>query len=294
MTDTHRAASASGRAESGAEAGAESESESEAGFGPEPAAGSEAGAELGAEPAAAAALRRPDVWIPLALLGVFLVLWALVLARPTFLTSFDVWVRDRVQSKAHADTRRWPLIKHVADLGGGVTVPEVPVQVQLPMVMLAVVALFCAAVRRSWRPLAAAAVGFAALGLVLLLKAVGDRPGPSTAGKALTDGLGYFPSGHTGNTMIGYGTSALLLASVFTGRYARRALAVAMTLFAPAMGFSLVWMDYHWLSDVLGSYALCGAALFVVARISGTTMPAVPTAAGTTTAAGTAPRSAGG
>src|SRR4051794_41722243 len=104
MTDTHRAASASGRAESGAEAG------SEAGFGPEPAAGSEAGAELGAEPAAAAALRRPDVWIPLALLGVFLVLWALVLARPTFLTSFDVWVRDRVQSKAHADTRHWPLI----------------------------------------------------------------------------------------------------------------------------------------------------------------------------------------
>jgi membrane-associated phospholipid phosphatase len=218
------------------------------------------------------ALRRPDAWIPLALLGVFLVFWALVLARPTFLTSFDLWVRDHVQSRAHADVdgaHRWPLIKAVADLAGGVTVPGVPVQIQLPMATMAVVAAIGAAVRRSWRPLAAAAVGLAALGLVLLLKAIGDRPGPSTAGQALTDSLGYFPSGHTGNTMIGYGTSALILASVFTGRHARRAIATAMTLFALAVGFSLVWMDYHWLSDVLGSYALCGAALFLVARISG-------------------------
>ncbi|MFL6113872.1 MAG: phosphatase PAP2 family protein [Catenulispora sp.] len=229
------------------------------------------------------ALRRPTVWIPVALLGVFLVLWTLVLARPTFLTSFDAWVRDHVQSRAHADVdgaHRWRLIKTVADLAGGVTVPDVPVQIQLPMATMAVVALVCAALRRTWRPLAAAAVGFAALGLVLLLKAIGDRPGPSTAGRPLTDGLGYFPSGHTGNTMIGYGTSALILASVLTGRHARRAIASAMTLFALAVGFSLVWMDYHWLSDVLGSYALCGAALFVVARVSGTTTTGPRAAAG--------------
>ena len=42
-----------------------------------------------------------------------------------------------------------------------------------------------------------------------------------------------------------------------------------MTLWALAVGFSLVWMDYHWVSDVLGSYALCGAALFGVARVLG-------------------------
>ncbi|OLE23267.1 MAG: hypothetical protein AUG49_16495 [Catenulispora sp. 13_1_20CM_3_70_7] len=235
------------------------------------------------------ALRRPDVWVPLALLGVFLVLWALVLARPTFLTSFDVRVRDHVQNTARSDVdgaHRWPLIKSVADLGGGVTVPGVPVQIQLPMAAMTVVSLICAAVRRNWRPLAAAAIGFAALGLVLLLKAIGDRPGPGMAGQALTDRLGYFPSGHTGNTMIGYGTSALILASVFTGRHARRAIAAAMTSLALAVGFSLVWMNYHWLSDVLGSYALCGAALFVVARVSGTMTTTTPAGAASSARSG--------
>ena len=50
---------------------------------------------------------------------------------------------------------------------------------------------------------------------------------------------------------------------------ARIVIATAMTFWALAVGFSLVWMDYHWLSDVLGSYALCGAALFGVARVLG-------------------------
>ncbi|NUR62638.1 MAG: phosphatase PAP2 family protein [Catenulispora sp.] len=215
-------------------------------------------------------LRQPDVWIPLALLGVYLVLWALVLARPTFLTSFDVWVRDHVQARAHSDldgAHRWRLIKHVADLGGGVAVPAVPVRIQLAMALLGVVALAAAAGRRDWRPLAAAAVGYATLGLVLVLKTIGNRPGPSMAGQAFTDGLGYFPSGHTGTTMAGYGTSALILAFAVTGRRLRQAIAAAMALLALAVGAALVWMDYHWLSDVLGSYALCGAALFVAARI---------------------------
>ncbi|NUR27938.1 MAG: phosphatase PAP2 family protein, partial [Catenulispora sp.] len=79
--------------------------------------------------------------------------------------------------------------------------------------------------------------------------------------------LGYFPSGHTGNTMLCYGTSALILAFVFTKRWMRAVIATAMTLLALAVGFALVWMDYHWLSDVLGSYALGGAALFGVARV---------------------------
>jgi len=104
---------------------------------------------------------------------------------------------------------------------------------------------------------------------VLVLKAVGDRPGPSMAGQALTGQLGYFPSGHTGNTMLCYGTSALILAFLFTERWMRAVITTVMTLLALAVGFALVWMDYHWLSDVLGSYTLCGAALFLVARTLG-------------------------
>jgi undecaprenyl-diphosphatase len=203
----------------------------------------------------------------------------LVLARPTFLTSFDVWARNHIQNVSHAaeGKHRWPLFKGIADLGGGVTVHGVPFQIQVPVVAMAVVGLAAALLRRSWRPVQAMAAGYAALLVVLFLKAVGDRPGPSMAGQALVPiaappragGLGYFPSGHTGNTMLGYGTSALILAFVFTGRRARILIATAMTLWALAVGFSLVWMDFHWVSDVLGSYALCGAALFGVARVLG-------------------------
>lgn len=229
-------------------------------------------------PAWRRALRRPDMLAPLILVGVFLVLWALVLARPTFLTSFDVWARNRVQDVSHAtDGRtRWPLIKDIADLGGGVTVHGVPFQVQVPMVAMALVGVTAALVRRNRRPVLATAAGYAALLVVWFLKAIGNRPGPSTAGRAISGGLGYFPSGHTGNTMLGYGTSALILAFVFTGRRARALITVAMTLWALAVGFALVWMDYHWVSDVLGSYALCGAALFGVARVLGFRLSADP------------------
>ncbi|GAA1992567.1 phosphatase PAP2 family protein [Catenulispora subtropica] len=272
MTDMHTAASASGPAgpgdASGTVSGDAPDDTSGIRSAPVPAA-----AGPGNQPSGRRhALRQPEVWIPLALLGAFLMLWALVLARPTFVTSFDLALRNRVQDAAHADVdgaRRWPLIKDVADLGGGVAVGGVPVRIQLAMAMLGGVALAAAALRRSWRPLAAAAAGYAALGLVLFLKAIGDRPGPSMAGQSLTDGLGYFPSGHTGTTMLGYGTSALILAFVFTARWMRAVIALAMTSLALAVGFSLVWMDYHWLSDVLGSYALGGSALFVVARILG-------------------------
>lgn len=241
----------------------------------------DAGLGAGSDPAAAGpggqpggrwhVLRGPEALIPLILLGVFLVLWVLVLARPTFLTSFDLWARNHVQNVSHATQGkdRWPVIKKIADLGGGVTVAGVPFQVQVPMVAMALVGLSAALLRRSWRPVLAMAAGYAGLLVVLVLKAVGDRPGPSMAGQAMSGGLGYFPSGHTGNTMLGYGTGALLLAFVFTGHKMRIAITVAMTLWALTVGFALVWMDYHWVSDVFGSYALCGAMLFGVARVLG-------------------------
>ncbi|MFD0631116.1 hypothetical protein ACFQ9X_05165 [Catenulispora yoronensis] len=146
MTDTHMAASASGPIESGAEPEDRST--------PRPAVPA---GQTGRGSRWRRTLRRPGTWIPLALLGIYLVLWTLVLARPTFLTSFDLWVRDRVQDSAHADldgAHRWRLIKHTADLGGSVAVPGGSGHIQLGMVLLGVVALLAAAVRRSWRPVA--------------------------------------------------------------------------------------------------------------------------------------------
>jgi len=48
-------------------------------------------------------LRRPDVLIPALLLGLFLVLLVLVLARPNALTHADAWLRDRTQSVSHSE-----------------------------------------------------------------------------------------------------------------------------------------------------------------------------------------------
>ena len=210
--------------------------------------------------------RRPDVLVPAILVGVFLVLLALVLARPDVMTHADAWIRDRVQSVSHSpddDRPHWPLIKHVADLGG--TVPAIPV--------MAVAALAAALLRRSWRPLLAAAFAYAVLGgVVLTLKANLKRPGPGQT-VVVHGGLGYFPSGHTANTLMCYGTCALLLLGGTTGalvaRRIRAWISGAFAALAMTIGFALVWLDYHWVSDVLGSYTLCGAALFGVAAILG-------------------------
>jgi len=220
-------------------------------------------------------LRRHDVLIPAVLIGVYLILWALVLTRPNFLTSFDSWVRDRVQSAARTSGHKphWPLIKSFSGLAGGVAIHKVPQRIQLPIAALALVALGTAIARRSWRPFLAAAFGLGALAFVLILKANGHRPGPGMKGKALHGALGNFPSGHTANTVLGYGTAAMILAWAFRSRGAKRAIAWVMTLVALAMGFSLVWLDDHWVSDVLASYALCGAALFGVGWCLGFRLP---------------------
>jgi membrane-associated phospholipid phosphatase len=213
--------------------------------------------------------RRPDVVGPAVLLAIFLALLALVLARPTALTHADSWVRDRVQSVSKSEhfgddgRPNWPLLQRIADLGG--TLPALPV--------LAVATFAATVLRRSWRPLAAAGFAYAVLGgAVLTLKANVKRPGPGQT-TMIHGGLGFFPSGHTANTVMCYGTCALLLAGGTTGalvgKRARTALAVAFAVLVLAITFCLVWLDYHWVSDVLGSYALCGAALFGVAAILG-------------------------
>lgn len=208
-----------------------------------------------------AASRTSDIQIVCGLLSIFAVLLVLVVARPTPLTHFDEWIRDVVQRRAHTLDDGRPLwIRRITDFGG--TTPAIPV--------LAAVAAVAAMVRRSWRPVLAALASYAVLGgAVVGLKIAVGRPGPGRTSLPAT--LGYFPSGHTANTLMCYGTCALIVAAGLGtspgGRRARVGMAAAMVLFALAVGFSLVWLDYHWASDVLGSYALCGAALFGIARV---------------------------
>lgn len=201
---------------------------------------------------------------PAALLAAFGVLLLLVLTRPNFATHVDTAVRDAVERTAHMpqNRRHWMVFKAFAAFGNA--------EIALPG--LAVWSAFMAVVRRSWRPVLAALFAYAVLsGAVVTLKIAVGRPGPVPG--PLDGGFGYFPSGHTADTMMCYGTCALMLAGGIGafggGRTWRRFVGAALAVQVLLVGFSLVWLDYHWVTDVLGSYALCGAALFGVAWILG-------------------------
>jgi membrane-associated phospholipid phosphatase len=168
-------------------------------------------------------------------------------------TGWDRAVRRHVQSAAHSTSWHWltPWAHHLADLGN--VAQAVPV--------LAVAAAFAAWRLRSWRPALLAAGAYAALlVLVVPLKVIVARPGPGST--SLHQELGYFPSGHTADAVLCLGTAALLLAACCPPRLAwlvRAAGALVVLL----VGAALIWCDYHWLADVLGSLTLCGALLLL-------------------------------
>lgn len=141
------------------------------------------------------------------------------------------------------------LTEVLADLGA--------MPVALPVLALA---LLYALVRGHRRQALAGAVTMVLVpALVVPLKLWIDRPGP------LTEATGYYPSGHTATAMVAYGTAAVVLAP-FAG--ARRTAPVAVLL-TVATGAGLLLRGYHWPLDVLGSVALCGVLLLLLARVVG-------------------------
>lgn len=215
--------------------------------------------------------RRYGWWLLPALLvaGFGLLIWQVKTNGPV--TSLDIRVRDRIQHAARSPSMTWTFHpgRAMADLGNeSVTFP----------VLIAVTAL-AARAARSWRPVLIGLGAFATLGTVIFFKTWLDRPGPGTAVFGNAD-LGFFPSGHTADALLCYGTSALLLC-VFVlpdhrlnadARRSRQALVAAAAVLVLATIFGLLWSNFHWLSDTVGSLCWCGAALAVLSRyaISGT------------------------
>ncbi|WP_329137155.1 phosphatase PAP2 family protein [Streptomyces sp. NBC_01476] len=120
------------------------------------------------------------------------------------------------------------------------------------------------ALPRWWLQPAAAALVIAVLPVVVtVVKDAVHRPAP---GSVVPDpsGYGYFPSGHTATSAVAYGAAALLLLPWVRGRAARAALLAGTPLLLLAVGFSLVWCDYHWPLDVLASWCLTLSLLTVV------------------------------
>lgn len=198
------------------------------------------------------------IWPLLGLAGFSLLLWQVASHGPV--TGLDIRVRDHILAWAATPSLGWlaALGRGLADLGNqAVALPVLPL-----------VALFAAWRARSAFPLILAASAGIVLATVVPIKIGVGRPGPGTV--ALGDAsLGYFPSGHTADAMLCYGTSALILCVALPlSRLARQLIVTASVALVVLTAFGLLWSDYHWLSDILGSVCYCGAALLLLHRFA--------------------------
>jgi membrane protein DedA with SNARE-associated domain/membrane-associated phospholipid phosphatase len=147
------------------------------------------------------------------------------------------------------------------------------IAVIIPMAMVA--GFFFAFRRRQWRPLALLAAGaVGALGLYEIVKPAVDRPRPPSAIWIGHYSGAAFPSGHATQSMAFYAMLAFVLG---TGRSPRVKTVVwsAAALVVLLVGASRLYLGAHWLTDVLGGYAL-GAVWVAIVLIVRLRHPAVP------------------
>ena len=200
--------------------------------------------------------------VPSALLCAFgLLAWQVASNGP--LTRFDVHARNVIQRAANSTGSHWlwKIGRGCADLGN-----EEPA-----ILLLLVVTGLAAWYARSWRPVLLAVGAGVVLATVIPLKIWVGRPGPGDAvlGNA---NLGFFPSGHTADAMCCYLTAAFLLGTfVWTRRVARWLLGAAAVGLLALTIFGLLWSNFHWVTDILGSLCWCGAWLLVLRRFGSAT-----------------------
>ena len=126
-------------------------------------------------------------------------------------------------------------------------------------VLLTVVALWAIWARSPW-PVAVAAPAVVALtSTVLAGKWLLARPGPPSSDPVHL--FGAYPSGHTATALVCSGTLAMLISHRHPQYH--RGLVFAATGWTTLVAWSLVWLHFHWLCDVLGA-VLLGALLLVM------------------------------
>jgi membrane-associated phospholipid phosphatase len=124
---------------------------------------------------------------------------------------------------------------------------------------------YAAGLPRWWLPPLAAALAMTVLLVVVsTVKSAVARPAPGST-RPDPGGYGYFPSGHTATSSVAFGAAALLLLPWLLRAAERLLLAAATGLLLFAVGFALVWCDYHWPLDVVGSWCLALTLLSGVA-----------------------------
>jgi membrane-associated phospholipid phosphatase len=120
------------------------------------------------------------------------------------------------------------------------------------------------ALRRDWFravALTLAVVGGTALND--LLKTIFHRGRPETAIEFIKHESWSFPSGHSMNSLIGFGFVAYLFLERTSDRRARTAIVVATLILVGLVGFSRLYLGVHYLSDVIAGF-LAGAVWLLV------------------------------
>ncbi|MHB8669613.1 MAG: bifunctional DedA family/phosphatase PAP2 family protein [Acidimicrobiales bacterium] len=163
----------------------------------------------------------------------------------------DFFVRHR---------RPWlnTVVRVVTTLGGSAVI--------IPL--LAVVAAVARWRRHTWRPLLvfAGAHGGAAL-LARVVKALVGRPRPPARLAVEHFGGSSFPSGHATQVVAAWGALAFVLA-VGASWPRRVALWSAAVLVGLVVGISRLYLGAHWLSDVVGGWALGAVWLLLVLLVA--------------------------
>jgi membrane-associated phospholipid phosphatase len=135
-----------------------------------------------------------------------------------------------------------------------------------------VVALAIAAARRLGGALALCLTVGGGAAIVGAVKVIVNRrrPDPATMIGA-REATMSFPSGHTASGALLFVGAALALGSLADARWpgtrVRPALLIVSCLWSAAIGWSRIYLGYHWLSDVLASWLLVGAILLAIAPL---------------------------
>ncbi|HUI57042.1 MAG TPA: phosphatase PAP2 family protein [Bryobacteraceae bacterium] len=180
---------------------------------------------------------------PAALAAALLFAWLAWCVRPGHSVAFDTTVRATVHSWASPALTE--AMRFVTDLGSHYFL--VPLGVLLVWRWVAIG-------RRRQALLFASAILSAEL-FTQLFKLVFHRPRPEVFFGLAPAETNSYPSGHAFASTVFYGLLAALLSAGETSARKRRAIRIAGMFLPLAIGFSRVYLGFHYPSDVLGGYA---------------------------------------
>jgi membrane-associated phospholipid phosphatase len=132
--------------------------------------------------------------------------------------------------------------------------------------------------RRRWLPAVLPALALAgAWAGSLLIKGLVGRPRPPVAGRLTVVHSWSYPSEHAAQALATWGMLALMLMAGRSAR-ARVLLAAGAALIAFVVGLTRLYLGAHWMTDVLGGWALAGVwdCLLIICYLLAPQMAAPP------------------